>query len=289
MTRVPLTPMDLMNRYRDFQGSINSRVPDAARDVSVHLPRSFSDELSFLRLVIWCYVVVQEAARHSLDVATSASGMQRATPVRKSAESLRTYVTHNLERVEDSKRKAAGVWLYRACGTELPVSDSQFETCCQTLALEMKETLDAACKASGLLNHPEDGPRLVATLQERINNKWEAYRFDEAIAAAAERLCIIDVDAKVIRNARLKSFQDAVQFTKLEGRPAAVARVAESALLDLLAESLPWSLERFAAMFKFESAEQLHAMLLIIRSGPRDDVPRILTELSACLDSGTVD
>lgn len=289
MSRVPLTPMDLMNRYRDFQGSINARVPNAARDVSVHLPNSFGDELSFLRLVIWCYVVVQEAAKHSLDVATGASGLRRATPVRKSAESLRTYVTHNLERVEDPKRKAAGVWLYHACGTELPTSGPHFEACCQTLALEMKETLDAACSASGLLNHPEDGPRLIATLQERINSKWEAYRFDEAIRVAAIRLGIEGVDAKAVRDSRLKTFQDVVQFTTPDERPAAVARVAESALLDVLAQSLPWSVDRFSAMFRLESAEQLHAMLVIIRSGPREQLFRMLEELSVRLEKEAIE
>lgn len=76
----------------------------ALPEVTVSLPIHDNDELAFVRLVVWCYVLVNESGRVALRFLRDLPPLNGAELLPE-AGNLRTWATHNLLPDKEADRK----------------------------------------------------------------------------------------------------------------------------------------------------------------------------------------
>ncbi len=247
---------------------VSAHVPGSLGEVNVARPRRDDDELAFLRLIVWCYSVVQEVGRVPLrflkELPPFKSG--RLLP---EVELLRTWATHNLKLDSDSdqdKQKRALLWLKQSCGTSAPESAEHWKACFDRLSDSVGSVLEQARAAAELLNDAEDGPRLVAELKKRVERDWEAFRFDEPVAASIERLGFHGLDPVTFRKLRVEEWRKVVKTADDGAIDRLLALRIQADLLQFMNEALPLTARDAIEQFALETPGQVGTFMLALRA-----------------------
>lgn len=266
-----MTPIELSNLYQTLRTRVSIHSPNGCAEISLMLPSDFGDELAFYRLVNWGYVLVQEAAKIPLAFLTNLPPLKADNSFRKEVSSLRTYVAHNLDTESTGDQKTYAFvhgWFKEACGRGTPASATDYGDCCAYLAGKLREALNGAVEACDLLDDPEDGPRLVSDLKERIDLVWEAHRFDPIVAKCAARLGNPGLDLLAIRTKHLDKWRRVLSEADENERERVLEQRIEADLLEAIGDILPRTirenLQRVAA-----SADATVAALLLLREARR--------------------
>ena len=205
-----MTPIELTGLYDILRNRIAAHDLPACTEISLRLSSSFRDEIAFYRLVFWAYALVNEAARIPFDFLTNLPPLRADTSLRTEISQLRTFLAHNLDRRNRRDQRTMAFvqrWFMEACGHGEPNDDIHYGDCCVHLADKLQEALGGAIEACGLLDDPDDGLRLVASLRDRIDIAWPGHRFDRIVSACASRLGNPDVDLLMVRSRHLDSWR----------------------------------------------------------------------------------
>ena len=266
-----MTPIELSNLYQTLRRRVLIHSPNSCAEISLQLPSDFGDELAFYRLVNWGYVLLNEAAKIPLEFLTNLPPLRADNSFRQEVSRLRTYVAHNLdtERSRDQKTYAfVHRWFREACGHGTPASAADYGACCIYLAGGLHEALNGAIEACDLLDDPEDGPRLVADLNGRIDLVWEAHRFDPMVEECAARLGSPGLDLLALRSRHLDKWRRVLSAADENERVRVLEQQIEADILEAIGDVLPQTirenLQQVAA-----SAEATVAALLLLREARR--------------------
>jgi hypothetical protein len=201
-----MTPADLSHLYSTLRRRVCLRVAGACDEISVPLPSNFTGELSFIRLVSWSYVLVNEAARVPLPYLMELPPLRTAGSLKKDVGYLRTFIAHNLnfsEKRDAKTEMAVHTWFRAACGQGSPRDEGHFTAACQHLAEQIRLALDGSLSACDLLDDPVDGERLVEGLVNRIDVNWPAFAFDRFVSDAVRRIGNPGIDLTGLRSRRI--------------------------------------------------------------------------------------
>ena len=290
-----MTPIELSNLYQSLRKRVSIHCPNSCAEISLPLPSDFGDELAFYRLVIWGYALVNEAAKIPLTFLTNLPPLKANNSLRNEISTLRTYVAHNLDMSKKRDQKTYAFvhrWFKEACGRGTPDNAAHYAACCDRLVGRLREVLTGAIEACDLLDDPEDGPRLVADLKDRIDLGWEAHRFDPIVEKCAARLGNPGLDLLAIRSRHLEKWRDVLAQADENERERVLEQRIEADLLQAIGDALPQiireNLQRVAA-----STDATVAALLLLREARRSGtmtLPQIIEFVSSqTLDRGTAE
>lgn len=272
-----MTPIELTGLYDILRSRIAAHDLPACTEISLRLSSSFRDEIAFYRLVFWAYALVNEAARIPFDFLTNLPPLRADTSLRTEISQLRTFLAHNLDRRNRRDQRTMAFvqrWFMEACGHGEPNEDIHYRDCCVHLADKLEEALGGAIEACSLLDDPNDGLRLVASLRDRIDIAWPGHRFDRIVSACASRLGNPDVDLLMVRSRHLDSWRRFLARAPAQRREQALEQRIETDLLATIGDSLPRSVRESiqriaasptattAALLIFREARQVGAMSL---------------------------
>lgn len=269
-------------------------VKPALPEITVEAPRGDADELSFIRLVAWGYVMLNETARVPLGFLKSLPPWMTASALLPHVGALRTSMSHNLalDSTHDVKTmRIASEWYSKACGVGSPVSDSHWKACFHALRQELADLLELAIQACDQLSDPTDGKRLVEELQARLDRDWPGHRFDRYVDGALEKfgygLKVVEV-----RGARLAEWRKVLAAARDDRIDEVLTQRIEADVLDLMCHALPLSVEEIAQLLRYDNKAALAAALLVLRAaGPKEarDVLDQLRNLSRAMSASKGD
>lgn len=240
-------------------------------DINVTIPTKDDDELSFLRLVVWCYVAQHEAGRVALRFLKELPPIHHRELLLEVGY-LRTWATHNLMSDRDSDRKKlqlAWGWLRAACGTSSPTTQDEWRACFVRLSEDMNRSLTNALTACEVLADPEDGPPLLDELHRRLDRNWDAFRFDAYVVDGANRLGFDGVDPVALRKYRLDSWRAGVASAEEAAIVRLIEQRIEKDLLDLMNDALPVRAREVLERVSVEDPKELGALMLALRTRSR--------------------
>lgn len=237
-------------------------------ELTVSLPVRDNDELSFVRLVVWCYVLVNESGRVALRFLRELPPLS-GVDLLPEAGNLRTWATHNLLPDKESDRKRllqSWQWLKDACGTDRPSTEDQWRSCFEQLVSRAGDILERALQASEALSSPDDGPRLLEELGRRVKRDWEAYRFDPIVSMVAANLGFDGIDAVKVRVRHLDAWRKVVAVANDGDIEILLERRIEKDLLDLMNGALPLTARQVLERVPGWGPQELGALMLALRS-----------------------
>ncbi|SKC61770.1 hypothetical protein SAMN05445504_0038 [Burkholderia sp. CF099] len=258
----------LANNYARLRQRLSQHLDSAIPEINVPLPLGTNDELSFYRLVIWGYIVVQESAKVHIKFLRELPPALDANPVMPELATLRTWIGHNLDfnKAHDAaKMRSAQQWFRHHCGVGTPTGEQHWEACCSALARDLAQVLDEAIAACDLLDTEADGKRLVSSLNDRIGRTWEAYRFDSYVFSAAERLGYQGIDAVGLRKKRLDAWRKVISVSDPVNWDRLINQCVEKDLLDLMLGALPVTSLEVMDKLRIAKVGELAAAMLILR------------------------
>ena len=262
-----MTFADLQELFRQLSLRLRTRAGDVAfAEVTVSPPVRDNDELSFVRLVVWCYVLVNESGRVSMRFLRDLPPFS-GSELLPEAGHLRTWATHNLLPDKEPDRKKlllAWKWLQDACGKDRPSTKVQWRMCFKRLTVAAGAVLEKALNASDALASADDGPRLLDELQRRLNRDWDAYRFDSVVAKVAANLGFGALNEVKIRARYLDSWRKVVAVA--DGAiDDLLERRIEKDLLDIMNGALPLAVREFLERMPEWQPSELGALMLALR------------------------
>lgn len=285
-----MTFADLQELHRQLGLRLRARAGDTALpEVTVSLPVRENDELSFVRLVVWCYVLVNESGRVSLRFLRDLPPLN-GSELLPEAGHLRTWATHNLlpDKEWDRKRLLlAWQWLKDACGTDRPAAEAEWGMCFERLVSAAGVVLENALSASDALASAEDGPRLLEELGRRLKRDWEAYRFDPIVIKVADNLGFGAIDAVKVRSRYLDSWRKVVSTADDGTIDNLLERRIEKDLLDLMNGALPLSAREYLERLPEWQPAELGALMLALRSTklPKTTASELLAAALASMET----
>jgi len=177
-------------------------------------PRGNSDELSFIRLVAWGYVLVFESGRGALSFLKNLPPLNDPDGASLShLHALRTWASHNL--VLDKKRdiktiQSATMWLLEKCGTGSPASAEEWQKCFYALASDLENLLRRAIGSCDCFDKREDRADLIESFKKSLDRNWDAFVFDGFVEQAITKFGYQGISATDIRNANLDAWRKIV-------------------------------------------------------------------------------
>lgn len=272
-------PVELTNSYGRLRQRLSVHLKDRTPgEIGVPLPVSLDDELSFYRLVMWGYALIQEAAKVPLAFLTNLPPMNLADPPLRDIALLRTWIGHNLSLGSDRDIKTlrkAHVWLRNSCTAGTPSTPQHWESCCNSLYVGILDVLHGATAACDALDDETDGDRLVDDLKSRIDNQWEAFRFDSYVTDAAARLGYVGLDIVKFRSRHLDEWRRVVQNSDFAARDRLLTQHVEANMADLMANALPNTAMELASSFCLQGPERVAAALILLREAQRSQPGKI--------------
>ena len=264
-----MTFADLQELHRQLGLRLRARAGDTALPgVTVSLPVRDNDELSFIRLVVWCYVLFNESGRVSMRFLRELPPFL-GSELLPEAGHLRTWATHNLLPDKESDRKKlllAWQWLKDACKTDRPSTEAEWRLCFERLVSAAGSVLETALSASDALGSADDGPRLLEELGRRLKRDWEAHRFDPIVHKTAESLGFGTIDAVKFRARHLDSWRRVVSLADDGAIEQLLQRRIEKDLLDLMNGALPLAAREYLERVPEWQPSELGALMLAIRT-----------------------
>lgn len=230
------------------------------------LPTS-EDELSFIRLVVWSYALLQENGRIALRFLRELGKMPNA-PVTESVMALRAWLTHNLSLTKDSDRRRlnrARAWLQTSCGRHLNLEASHWQQCFRALCAELSEMLERALESCAVLDHELDGPHNVEELKQRLRKNWDAYLFDSYVLEAAKRFSLDNIDVVAFRTQHVTQWRGVVEVAEDGNSHRLLTQRIEADLLKWIGDALPVTAAEVLQSVPLSPME-LSTLLLAVRA-----------------------
>lgn len=267
-----MTFSKLQIRFLELKRRLSISVgAEALPEITVTPPHGTDDELSFIRLVIWGYVLIQESGK------TSISFLRQLPPwntdkstLLPHVRALRTWTSHNLafDKEQDLQTiKTASLWFLKQCGTGSPSKSEHWQSCFNALVIDLHEVLSLAISACDCFDEADDRERLIEQFKAQLNRYWEAYKFDRFVESATKKFGYEGIEVTLIRNANLDAWRKIVISSTDE---ASIERNltlrVESDILKLMGEALPITAEMTISHFNTLSKTQLVAALLILKN-----------------------
>ena len=284
-------PVALANSYGQLRQRLAVHLGDSTPgEIGTGLPVTLSGELSFYRLVVWGYALVQEVAKVPVGFLTSLPPLKLAEPPLPEISPLRTWLSHNfnLASKRDIKTlRRAQVWFRRSCGTATPSSSQHWKSCCTTLHGSILNVLDGATAACDALDDEVDGIRLVDELKTRIENRWEAYRFDQYVSEAAQRLGYDGLGTVDFRSRNLDALRRVVEISDPSTRERLVTQHIESRMTELMGDALPVTTSELVKTLSLSGPDRVAAALIILKEINRS-VPEQIVEIIERACSGAL-
>lgn len=250
-------------------------------EITVEAPRGDADELSFIRLVAWGYVLLNETARVPLTFLKSLPPWSMVAALLPHVGSLRTSMSHNLAfgSTRDVKTmRVASEWYSRSCGVGSPVSDGHWKACFDALRRELSDILARAIQACDQLDDPTDGERLVEELQLRLDREWPGHRFDPYVERAIEKFGY-GLNPVEVRSSRIAEWRKVLAAAREDEIERVMTQRIEADVLDYMCHALPASAEEVARLLRYDDKAALAAALLALRAARPDEVRDVLERL----------
>lgn len=251
------------------------------------LPTGEDDELSFVRLVVWSYALLQENGRVSLKFLREL-GRSPKEEVAERVMALRAWLTHNLSLAKDSDRQRLMIargWLRKSCGAHLDLRPEHWKKCFLALTTEMCELLQRSLASCAVLEDPTDGPHNVQELRRRLSKNWDAYQFDHYVEEAAARLGLDNVDIVAFRTRHLNQWRKVVELAE-DGNAARLLTLrVETDLVNWFGETLPLTTTEVLKQLSLDPRE-LCTLLLTVRlgrPGSAEELKGLLAKLGTSL------
>lgn len=207
--RLNAAAVELRNSLRSFVGE------SAMAEVTVAPPASDDDEIAFVKLVSWSYVLLFEAGRVAVAYllqlpAGERSRVRDPTLARVLVHDLRTWSFHNLGFLSDRDREISRRvrrWFIDTCGDCPPGTRQGWRLCFLALCKEVHSTVEHCQGAmTTVLLAEDDGEASTRDLRRRIDRAWPAVEFHKIIDDAAVRLGVA-IDAPKFCGGRLTTWQ----------------------------------------------------------------------------------
>lgn len=245
---------------------------DALPNITIDPPRGESDELSFLRMVAWAYVLLYEVGRIPLGYLRQLPPWnQPASALLPHVRALRTWTSHNLalEKEADlATLRDAISWFSRTCGVGTPTSEVHWHKCFTTLCGDLATLLSSAIGACDAFEKPDDRERLVDGLKMRIDRDWAAYRFDAVVDEVATRLGYRGIDIAKFRARHLDAWRRVVAGSVEDDLERNLRLRVEADMLGMMNEALPLTSEELKALTGVTEGQAVVAMLISLRAIP---------------------
>lgn len=263
-------------------------VKPALPEITVEAPRGDADELSFIRLVAWGYVMLNETARVPLGFLKSLPPWSTAAALLPHIGALRTSMSHNLafDSTHDVKTmRVASDWYSKSCGVGSPVSISHWNACFDALRKELSDLLALAIQACDQLSDPTDGKRLVAELQLRWDREWPGHHFDRYVDRAVEKFGY-GLKAVEVRGLRLAEWRKVLAAAREDEIDQVMTQRIEADVLDFMCHALPLSAEKIAQLLRYDDKAALAAALLALRAARPNEARDVLDRLRDLSSAG---
>lgn len=264
----------------------------ALPDITIDPPKGVDDELSFIRLVMWGYVLVHETGRVPLGFLRQLPPWQEPTgALLPHIRALRTWSSHNLafDKAPDvATLRAAIRWFKETCGVGTPASPNHWGQCCAKLCSELKDLMDNAVSACDAFEGEEDKQRLIDELLVRLNSDWAAHRFDRYVEAACVRIGYKDLDLVKLRTNCLPQWRKVVATSWPDGVERNLQIRIEADLVALMGNGLPLTGDELSTLLITDDSEALVAAMLTLRSqkpSNRADIVGLLRQIAVPNDS----
>lgn len=271
----------LLSEWNNLRRRLAAHVKPALTEITVESPKGDADELSFIRLVAWGYVMLNETARVPLAFLKALPPWSTSGSLLPHVGALRTSMSHNLafDSTHDVKTmRVASDWYSKSCGVGSPVSDSHWKACFDTLLKELSNLLALAIQACDQLHDPTDGKRLVAELQHRLDREWPGHRFDRYVDQAVEKFGY-GLDAVKVRGSRLAEWRKVLAAAQEDKIEHVITQRIEADVLDFMCNALPLPAEEIAQLLRYDDKTALAAALLALRAARPDEARDILDQL----------
>lgn len=256
-------------------------------DIRIAPPASDSDELSFLRLVGWCYVLINEAARVQLNFLKQLPPMEEPGRLLPYVGRLRTWIGHNLSLTREydlETLKTAQSWFIATCGTGTPSRPEHWRACFGRLCADVALLLAGALAACDALDSKEDGARLVEELKKRAERNWDAFRFDCYVERACASIGYIGLDVVAFRQRYLDQWRKVVSTAEDDAIDRLLEMRVQASLLEFMGNALPADAIGVLRGLDLGTPEVITVALLIIRERSKAgyaDVPTLLRLLDS--------
>lgn len=210
--------------------------------VTVPEPEEPMDELHFVRLVSWSYVLFNEAgapifreiARFMKSSLPEASRTYQDG--RRDVDALRTDLAHNLPPGSGgNERKVRLVQAWFAINRV----DGDWPAACQALLATVKDMIGHLRAAFNLMcDNGEGGATCPLDLLEAIDRTWAPHEFDAVIVKVAEDLGLPPFDVPAFRKGHQEEWSKlASLFESREGAEVIVGRIVRTALESIFGPS----------------------------------------------------
>lgn len=253
---------------RRLSTSVGAR---ALPEITVAPPHGTDDELSFIRLVIWGYVLLQESGKTSINFLRKLPPWNSdSSAILPYVRALRTWTSHNLSFEKTSDVKTIGIashWFRAQCGTGSPSTSEHWNKCFTALATDLHSVLSKAITACDCFDDSEDRENLIEQFELAIDRTWEAHRFDKYAIAAMNRFEYNGLEAPIVRTANLEAWRKVVASSIDEQaiEKNLTLRI-ESDILKLMGSALPLTSTTINTLFKTRTSSELVAALILIRT-----------------------
>ncbi|MBB2775744.1 UNVERIFIED_ORG: hypothetical protein HNP28_001032 [Comamonas terrigena] len=256
-------------------------VKPALAEITIEVPRGDADELSFIRLVAWGYVMLNETARVPFGFLKSLPPWSTAAALLPHVGALRTSMSHNLafDSTRDVKTmRTASEWYSKSCGVGSPVTDSHWKACFAALLKELSDLLALAIHACDQLIDPTDGERLVAELQLRLDRDWPGHRFDHYVDRAVEKFGYA-LNPVNVRGLHLAAWRKVLAAAREDQIEQVMTQRIEADVLECMCHALPAPADEVVQLLCYEDKAALAAALLVLRAAGPSEARSVLDRL----------
>jgi len=281
---------EIHNLQLEFKRRLSSLAgKEVFREITVNTPRGTQDELSFIRLVAWGYVLVYETGKNSFKFLRQLPPLSDIKgPLVPHIHALRTWASHNLEL--DKKRDISTVtiatkWLLSQCGTGSPSTSEHWEICFKAIANDLKEILEKAIEACDCFDKSEDREDLIKKFKTHLERSWDAFQFDAYVEKAFSKFGYTGLSTTDFRAYHLESWRKIV-VSSIDDKAIEnnlTIRI-ENDVLNFMSSSVPLLSSEIQQRVKnYETGAVIAAMLYLRElSGERlSNVQNVISELRA--------
>jgi hypothetical protein len=210
----------------ELELALNMPVVDT---ITVEEPRSPEDELHFVRLIHYAFILINEAGqpvfRELLRLLKNANPQQARHfgEAKRDIDALRTWTSHNLagDGANERTLKLAKAWLLTHAG-----NSTNWTACCRALCetlVGMLRSLQEVTQSTLLSREDADSTRQQILFI--LNDAWPVHVFDEHVSLVASNNGLMNFNAVEFRKARIEEWKKIGRyFSAREDGIAAIKR-----------------------------------------------------------------
>ena len=210
---------EIKHQWIKFQGMATSKINTDGlfSPISVDEPTAPEDELHFLKLVSWtyilfveCFPILYKQIGSTIRVSDAAT-FKRINEIQQNIQALRTFQGHNLlanSASDQRKISLVTIWRQNYGGSPIIWSNCCTALCDQTI--EILKYLEVAI--SKIFMDQEDASQFNNDLRFTVERNWEPHEFDRIVDDAAKEIGIEGIDVVKYRDSRIKIWRDTVSL-----------------------------------------------------------------------------